>query len=165
MKVHFDGRLIQVRHLQEKGGAYYFNPSSLMRKLGYTARALGRDLADAIDATEAFNLDWDRRRDRAVNRSMLEDLDVRYIAAREAGSVVYFIESGGHIKVGTSRGLSQRIKQMQIGSPMPLNLLGSVSGGRLEEATIHEALQSYRSHGEWFRDGPEVRNIIGQYLA
>jgi hypothetical protein len=165
LKVHWDGRLVRVRHLLEKNGSYYFNPSSLMRKRGYTARAFGTNLAVAIEATEAYNLDWDRRRDKAINRKKLDAFNERYEAAREGGSVVYFIEAGGRIKVGTSRKLFERIRDMQIGSPVPLSLIGYIVGDRTLEASLHVELQPYRAHGEWFSDVPQVRHVIQRYLA
>lgn len=78
--------------------------------------------------------------------------------AREAASVVYFIEAVGLdlIKIGYAMDLRLRFTGMMTASPAPLTLLGTVPGGPKVEMEIHERLAGHRAHGEWFRKTPEV---------
>ncbi|SEB96760.1 GIY-YIG nuclease family protein [Bradyrhizobium sp. 41S5] len=73
---------------------------------------------------------------------------------------VYFVESNGRIKIGYSRNVEGRVREMQVGSSARLNLLCDVSGSRSFERAIHLALAAHRKKGEWFDDCKEVRDTI-----
>jgi hypothetical protein len=154
-----DGRYVQVRHLQRKGGLYFYNPSHLMRKAGYEALALGSDMREAIRRAAELNADWDtdENRVRRHHRASYE---------QEAG-YVYFVASGPAIKVGFSRTPNGRIRALKTTSPFKINMIGIVVGSPQLEGEIHRKLRAYRCDGsgrEWFNDEPEVRAIISAYL-
>lgn len=78
--------------------------------------------------------------------------------AREAASVVYFIEAVGLnlIKIGYAMDLRLRFTGMMTASPAALTLHGVIPGGPKVEMEIHDRLAEHRAHGEWFHKTPAV---------
>jgi hypothetical protein len=154
-----DGRHVQVRHLQRKGDLYYYNPSHLMRKAGYEAAPLGRDMREAIRRAAELNSGWDKddRRQRRQGRSTYE----------QDSGFVYFVCAGASIKVGFSRTPDLRINALRTTAQFELVIIGVAVGSSQMEREIHRKLRAYRCNGdgrEWFHDVPEVRAIISAYL-
>jgi len=87
-----------------------------------------------------------------------------YDHAAEYGKVVYFVQSrlGGPIKIGLTTELSQRLKQLQNESPIPLQIVGALRGDEKVEAAIHERFRKLRLHGEWFEPSTELVEFIRQ---
>ena len=56
-----------IRHLVERRGRYYFQPSKSMRKRGFCPETLGSDLAVAVERAEALNIEYDVSRHRVAN--------------------------------------------------------------------------------------------------
>jgi hypothetical protein len=69
---------------------------------------------------------------------------------------VYFVRSGDAVKIGMSKDVPRRLRTLRTMSPLSLELLGVVPGGRDEEAQLHREWASLRLHGEWFRASPEL---------
>lgn len=72
---------------------------------------------------------------------------------------VYFIQAAGNgrVKVGYTGGpVAQRLRQLQVGSPVELRVLSTRPGTRATETALHRKLARWRSHGEWFEPSPEV---------
>lgn len=82
-------------------------------------------------------------------------------------SWVYFIESKGSslIKIGYSITPEKRLKDLQTSSPEALQLLGTIPGGKAEEAELHKKFERHREHGEWFRKGPELATFIDRQTS
>jgi hypothetical protein len=85
--------------------------------------------------------------------------------ASPAMQVVYFIATGGKIKVGYTRDLETRVSHIQTTSPEQVSLIGALPGGPYLERTIHAELVSFISHREWFHDTPLCRAVILRLLA
>lgn len=83
-----------------------------------------------------------------AERKEFRDLDRR----------VYFVEAPeqGLVKIGYALDPMQRFLNMLTNSAVPLKLLGTIPGGWEKETEIHTALDAHRSHGEWFRQCPEM---------
>ncbi len=80
-----------------------------------------------------------------------------------AESDLYFIrcQTTNLIKIGVSTSVEDRLRTLQTASPGKLVLLGVVKhGGVTLEEKLHERLKPHRSHGEWFRDSPELQAVI-----
>ncbi len=75
-------------------------------------------------------------------------------------SNIYFAQCGNQIKVGIAINVRKRLSGLQVASPLPITLLGSIAGDRHVEKTLHEQLRGFHVRGEWFRDCQEVRDII-----
>jgi hypothetical protein len=75
---------------------------------------------------------------------------------------VYFVRNGaeGPIKIGFTRGSAQRrVRELQSGNPVRLQLLATISGGVAEERQLHRTMAAYRLRpgSEWFeRDAIEA---------
>lgn len=70
---------------------------------------------------------------------------------------VYFVADVGRIKVGYSRNVDQRIRDIGQYLERPLVVIGVIEGGLNVERAIHGKLSEHRLRGEWFRDNAEVR--------
>ncbi len=76
---------------------------------------------------------------------------------------VYVIESAetGHVKIGVAEDVFEQLKDLQSASPVPLTLYNYLRAASRSEAMVlerlcHDALQSVRTHGEWFLIQPRV---------
>jgi hypothetical protein len=78
---------------------------------------------------------------------------------------VYFAASGGRIKIGVSRNVVGRLQDISAHLAEPLHLLGAADGSLAMEREIHCQLAAFRAKGEWFKDCPEVRAAIGDFVA
>ncbi len=78
----------------------------------------------------------------------------------EAGAFLYFIASGDTVKIGTTNDIEKRLGALQTSSPVPLQLLASVTGDRDMERALHRAFIGYRESGEWFRYEGPVRQLV-----
>jgi hypothetical protein len=84
----------------------------------------------------------------------------------EAIECVYFIHAEGTnlVKVGWTRDLSGRFRQLKTASPHPLILLAIHPGSSDVEALYHRDLAPYRQRGEWFFLTSEVRRWLMLFL-
>lgn len=80
---------------------------------------------------------------------------------------VYFIAYEYHgVKIGYTRNLQARFKQLQIASPFPLTLIGSIETYEPQELEtyLHQYFKNNRINGEWFRLGEsEVFEFINKH--
>jgi hypothetical protein len=96
-------------------------------------------------------------------RRLLEHAVAAYAAERE---LVYFLqaEGSGRIKIGTTKDLGQRLRALRAGSPVKLELLGVVRGGRQMEQLIHIAFAPLRAgRSEWFEPGKSLLSFIRDF--
>ena len=83
--------------------------------------------------------------------------------ARYCSQGLYFIQAidgPNLIKIGYSYNADKRIRNLQIGSPVPLCVLGVISGTRQDEKDWHQRWIHCREHGEWFTPTPALLNAI-----
>lgn len=86
----------------------------------------------------------------------------RYVAPR-ASRFVYFVAGEiGAVKIGSARDAEKRLRDLQCGSPIPLRILATVSGGLKVEAEYHRRFAAHRLHGEWFERVPEIEAEIAR---
>ena len=69
---------------------------------------------------------------------------------------VYLMESRDAYKIGISRNVPQRMKDLNCGSSNRVELVALRRGGSNLEARLHRRLADYRLNGEWFRACPDV---------
>lgn len=67
--------------------------------------------------------------------------------------VVYFIqaEGGGDIKIGVSKNVNERLKQLQISNSEKLIITNILPGGYEKEKELHEKFKGINKGGEWFK--------------
>ena len=63
------------------------------------------------------------------------------------------------VKFGISKTPQKRLMDLQVGSPVRLELFASIKGTRELEKKIHQSLRHLRSHGEWFKYEHEAIEI------
>lgn len=75
---------------------------------------------------------------------------------------VYFIgqRPSGLVKIGVSNRPMARLEMLQIGSPVPLELLVAVVGDMALERVLHAVFAPDRAHGEWFRQSATLAEFI-----
>jgi hypothetical protein len=82
-------------------------------------------------------------------------------------SEVYFIQGydGGPIKIGRARDPRQRVRDLQIGSPVPLDLVCTIEGDERLESAFHKVFADDRLHGEWFAPSVGLEALIENLIA
>lgn len=82
--------------------------------------------------------------------------------------MIYFIKPigmRGPIKIGCSRVAYRRLQQLRTWSPLPLELLVEMPGGKVVERQFHDRHADFRSHGEWFHWSPSLQRDIDLIAA
>ena len=64
------------------------------------------------------------------------------------------------IKIGCSREPFTRLKESEIWSPFPLEMLTMAPGGHGDERRLHRRFAAVRIRSEWFRATSELMNVI-----
>jgi hypothetical protein len=74
---------------------------------------------------------------------------------------VYLMRAGRHIKVGISKDVKGRQRDIQVGCPLKVELVSFVPGCRFLESYIHLRMDKWRAAGgsEWFADNKHTREI------
>ncbi len=75
-------------------------------------------------------------------------------------SVVYFVQAGNYIKIGTTTNLRARLAALQNGSPFPISLLHTIPGDTEKEKAFQRQFHKSRIRGEWYEVTPELRQFI-----
>lgn len=73
---------------------------------------------------------------------------------------VYFLDSGGLIKIGITTDIDLRLQQIGAASAAPLTVIGTMDGGFDVESAIHRQFAHLRTHGEWFKPAQELMDYI-----
>lgn len=76
--------------------------------------------------------------------------------------VVYFIQVGTHIKIGTTTCLPARLDTFKTHGAEPPQLLLAVEGDRTQERQVHALFKADRVHGEWFTPSPALLDFIAE---
>lgn len=72
-------------------------------------------------------------------------------AAQPAEGFVYVMECAGYYKIGWAKlSPTRRKRNLQIGNPLPITLVGAIEGSMLVEAEWHETFKDKCVQGEWF---------------
>jgi hypothetical protein len=83
------------------------------------------------------------------------------------GWIYFIVEAGGiekKVKIGFSKKVYSRLKNMQTGCPSELKCYGAVPGLPEDEEKAHAFLEHCRSHGEWFFFY-EARDVIDDWIG
>jgi hypothetical protein len=77
---------------------------------------------------------------------------------------VYFVACDGFVKIGVANNVEKRIRELQVGCPHTLDLIGLAEGGRELEAAYHKRFRKLRVAGEWFRLAPPLTDEIMRFV-
>lgn len=76
---------------------------------------------------------------------------------------VYFIRADGAIKIGHSLDPDLRLKNLQVGSPREMFLIGKRRGSQKLERAYHQRFKHLKIQGEWFRPGADLLKRIAKF--
>lgn len=68
------------------------------------------------------------------------------------------------VKIGWSDNPERRLRHLQTGSPVPLQLLALFEGGAVLEAALHRQFANKRRHGEWFDLGSDPMTVVSPFV-
>lgn len=89
----------------------------------------------------------------SLSTAPLPDRDWRFRTDR----LIYFAGTEtGPIKIGRTKDLRGRIKELRCASPEKLHVWAITKGGNLEEALYHHRFADSRVRGEWFERTPAL---------
>lgn len=76
--------------------------------------------------------------------------------------MIYFVRSadGATIKIGRTKHIVIRMKELAISYGDGVQLLGTEDGGKIREEALHRRFSHFRVEGEWFRSDPELLGYI-----
>jgi hypothetical protein len=79
---------------------------------------------------------------------------------------VYLIGSADSslVKIGWTDSPKRRLRDLQTGSPVLLQLLAVFEGGAIVEAELHRRFADKRRHGEWFDLGPDPVATVSPFV-
>jgi len=66
----------------------------------------------------------------------------------------------GPVKIGACTNPARRLRMLNTGSPVRLEMVASMPGSIELERRIHKALTAVRERGEWFTHGPLVAAVL-----
>ncbi len=76
---------------------------------------------------------------------------------------VYLLESGERFKIGYTKNIKKRLRQLRTGSPFDIRLVHSLEAEQPQalEKQFHDRFAKKRIRGEWFRlDAADVREFL-----
>lgn len=82
---------------------------------------------------------------------------------RDSPLLLYFIQAGegGPVKIGATRNVEARLRDMQTGNAHDLIVLGAIAGvSSRDEKRVHARFEEHHIRGEWFRPHPELLQFI-----
>ena len=74
--------------------------------------------------------------------------------------MIYFIQAGTEVKIGTAIDVRKRVKLLQTGNAYNLRVLGVMAGGLEQERALHDGFAYLRVRGEWFRLSDEILYFV-----
>lgn len=102
-----------------------------------------------------YGLIWARNNMVAFLERRLSGIDTSRIIVegpdRKTEGFVYFIEAGGHIKIGFTINVQSRVAQIETSTPFTVTVLRQEPGTMATEAAYHIRFAAQHIKGEWFR--------------
>lgn len=89
--------------------------------------------------SECLRLPDIKERHRRRSRPRVVDGTIYFIGPRE-----------GIVKIGFTTDLEERMRRLQCGSPVALEVIATVAGDTRLEREYHRRFADARQHGEWF---------------
>lgn len=74
--------------------------------------------------------------------------------------MIYFIKQGEYVKIGFTNRFKTRLNQLQVSSPIKLEVLGIIDGDKNDEQRLHNKFKHIASNGEWFIYCDELKKFI-----
>lgn len=78
---------------------------------------------------------------------------------------IYFVSAPGRIKIGFTTRPEARLAQLRYTDFEELTVIGTVDSCLSIEGKLHALVEDYRIKGEWFKDCPEVRAVVDDFIS
>lgn len=69
---------------------------------------------------------------------------------------IYFLRANSWVKIGWTRNLASRLRELQVASPFRLRVLGVLPGAFDVERMLHRRYHRFWIRGEWFHAASEI---------
>jgi hypothetical protein len=76
---------------------------------------------------------------------------------------IYFLHCGDFVKIGRGANPEQRKREMQVGNPFEIEIMGSFEASEAEERRLHDAFKQFHHRAEWFFLSATIREFIEQH--
>jgi len=74
--------------------------------------------------------------------------------------MIYFIKQSDYVKIGFTNRFKTRLNQLQVSSPVKLEVLAIIEGDKTDEKDLHEKFNHISTNGEWFIYCDELKQYI-----
>jgi DNA-binding XRE family transcriptional regulator len=74
--------------------------------------------------------------------------------------MIYFIKQSDYVKIGFTNRFKTRLNQLQVSSPVKLEVLAIIEGDKTDEKIMHEMFKHISTNGEWFIYCDELKQYI-----
>jgi hypothetical protein len=91
------------------------------------------------------------------------DTPLTQVRSPRVPGYVYFLRAGDAIKIGFSIEPNQRKSGLQVGNPVELETLATVSVNKITEREAKDKFNHLKIRGEWFRAEPELLDFIAGF--
>jgi hypothetical protein len=105
-------------------------------------------------------LEFKRRREIEMRFGGRERLIALTRMATETDWTYLIRAANGLVKIGCSAEPERRFHALSTMSPVALELVALCPGGYSAERYLHDRFREHRSHGEWFREVPEMLEAL-----
>jgi len=78
---------------------------------------------------------------------------------------IYVLRSDNLVKIGFSEQIRQRLSHIVSSSPVPVEFVGYMPGGKDLEAHLHDRFASQHFAGEWFVESEQMRQVFDAILT
>lgn len=142
-------------YYQVKNGRGYWYPSAALRALGFSSVVCGMDGAEARNTADQWNA-------RAMDARSKTPSGVIESAGTGRAGYVYFLRSGGRVKIGFSTNPFNRVAGLRTGMSNEVDVFVAKQGTRRDELNLHDEFAPYRvGKSEWFvASGPVLKAMM-----
>ncbi len=74
--------------------------------------------------------------------------------------MIYIVKQLDYVKIGFTSRFKKRFQELQVASPVKLEVLGLIKGDRVNEKNFHDAFKHLSSNGEWFLYNDEIERFV-----
>ena len=74
--------------------------------------------------------------------------------------MIYIVKQLDYVKIGYTSRFKKRFQQLQVASPVKLEILALIKGDRVDEKNYHDAFKHLSSNGEWFFYNDEIERFV-----
>jgi DNA-binding XRE family transcriptional regulator len=74
--------------------------------------------------------------------------------------MIYIVKQLDYVKIGYTSRFKKRFQELQVASPVKLEVLALIKGDRVDEKNFHDAFNHLSSNGEWFFYNDEIERFV-----